>query len=341
MVKPISKKAEMKSSETWTIRKVAGGTEIIVPDDIIVYKDVNVHFEEAKWTGGHKRVFSFWFHTGFVSPEEPLIIPRKELDKIGKKKGGDNFFVKVHFEKVENKSKASLQQSYSRKLFTDPKSNPPEFLTILDLDTQEQIVNTMQLHLEARPEVTGELKKEMLSKFAMNEKRVEELLMWLNTKKNSSGPLHHGNVVIPRSKDLSKEQLVLIGILLQFNIQVRNRIWENAVFQDTFVGCEAAAWLGKLGFETEKEIIHVGSQMLKHGFFTHVDMTNTSSRPNDDEEIDPFIFRNTYQFYRFCTAPETTSPEANDIPNFLTPELTMSDSGNAPFSTWTEFLQAD
>merc|ERR1719433_2386072 len=100
---------------------------------------------------------------------------------------------------------------------------------------------------------------------------------------------------IPCNQNLNDEQLVVLGILMQGNLDIKNRVWGNRAYKKTFVGAEAAAWLTEFGFTSTEDIIAIGSRMLQNRFFDHMSMTE-----NDDN--DPFVFRNAHQFYRFNTS---------------------------------------
>lgn len=226
----------------WKIQKTKDGMVVIDVPDVEVWKDVKIQFEANKWMGAkQKRVMSFWFHTDFISVNEPLHLTKDVIDKVNKNKSMSDFYVKVMFESPDVAATPNLQHHLTRKLFPSYSADG---------------LSTSSLFEQAGPD-------------------------------------------IPNNRNLSDERLVVLGILMQGNLDIKNRVWRNVAYQKSFVGAEAAAYLQQeMGFQDEEDIINILSRMLENRFFDQL-------RMDEKDDFDPFVFRNTHQFYRFNTSVHT------------------------------------
>eukprot|EP00494_Astrolonche_serrata_P000859 UN00865 len=199
-VAPDTKKAIRSSGDGWDKRTTAtGAIEVMVPKDVQVYKDVKIQFDSKGMFGGSSRVFSFWFHTGFIRGNKIITRKKRFWTKPVRKKGLKDFTVTVEFEPMT----AELQKSSSQHAISEKIIN-------------NKIPNEITKGISLEPQLT-------------------------NSK-------------------ITDEKLVVLGICLQYNIEIRNRVWSNAAYKDVFIGAEAAVWLSKSGFDL-KEVLNLGTRM--------------------------------------------------------------------------------
>lgn len=302
MVAPDTKKNSVSNSNEpgWKITKGKNTTIIDVPD-VVVWKDVKIQFEQSKWLTKPKRAMSFWFHTDFIDPKVRLHLTKDQLDKVNKQKNVPEFYVDVVFDDGEQTKTPKVQRHLTQKLFptySDGLSSgslisEPNWLPQIQAEEKVEMIETMKEFRQTNDDITLQIYDHMDNNFGLEKSRSDDLWHYVTQDPDREGP------VIPKNRNLSDEQLVVLGIFMQGNLDIKNRVWGNVAYQKSFVGAEAAAWLQeKIGFEDEEDIIAVCSRMLENRFFDHLPMS-------DDDTQNPFVFLNTHQFYRFNTSIHT------------------------------------
>lgn len=217
------------------------------------------------------------------------------IDKNGKKKKGtlvtcpDNLLVykdvKCQFEvkgKLYGRSRA-----FSFWFHTDFIGDEPMRLYKTELDKVNKEKKTKDFFIEVEFEAAEDEENhpqphENIRRLFSNANIGEHFAKDDLAKKLSSGHI----------EEITDDELVILGILLQGNIEIQNRVWKNNAYLDTFVAAEAAVLFRSMGLQTDQEIIQMGTRMLENEFFELVDMEGYGDSSEN-------VFSNSYQFYRF------------------------------------------
>jgi len=100
------------------------------------------------------------------------------------------------------------------------------------------------------------------------------------------------------------EQLVILALMLQDGIHIRNRQWNGKTYMRVFKGVDAVEWLVEEGgAKSVEDAVQIGEILRKHGIIKEV--------PKADEQVED-KFTNTWQFFRFSTMRDDFSYQIED-----------------------------
>jgi len=125
------------------------------------------------------------------------------------------------------------------------------------------------------------------------------------------------------------EQLVILALLLQDAIPIRNRQWGNKTFRNVFKGVDAVNWLVEDGgAKSVEDALEIGEILREEGIIKVVAKEGDGDQANRVEK-----FSNTWNFYRFSsieTDEYVHEMEEIKMEEVVKPFLTIDDDFKKP-----------